>query len=287
MSFNSFVQQGAVKYEQGFNRQTARANIDQTIGSTSDDVAADGVHAQPAVPDNFGWFGLTREHAAADLLAHDACGRLFYRTDLTTVTATQTTNNNPLYFATRRTAAPTRPLPRLVQRALYTRRMADLRVHDGIDERTSQRRRSLRDVGYRSITAERRGEPRQHFRRRASNDLSYNVCSSTSATHNFGADITTRLDLRYNYEDQESQRVGGSGQHADAPGSDRPRQRDDVAHPELRPDSQRANAGIGRAARSATRIATSSTARSVRTAARCSAQTSAITTTIALRLPGS
>ena len=32
-----------------------------------------------------------------------------------------------------------------------------------------------------------------------------------TATHNFGRDLTTRLDLRYTYEDQESNNVGGSG----------------------------------------------------------------------------
>ena len=51
-------------------------------------------------PDNFGWFGLTREHSAANLLGRDTQGRIFYRPDITSVTGSQTTNNNPLYFAT-------------------------------------------------------------------------------------------------------------------------------------------------------------------------------------------
>jgi hypothetical protein len=34
MSFNNFIQQGAVRDLHGFNRQTARANIDQTVGRT-------------------------------------------------------------------------------------------------------------------------------------------------------------------------------------------------------------------------------------------------------------
>ena len=100
MSFNNFIQQGAVRYQHGYNRQTARANIDQTIGSNLTTSMQMGFTRSQQYPDNFGWFGLTREHAAANLLGRDTQGRIFYRPDITAVTGSQTTNNNPLYFAT-------------------------------------------------------------------------------------------------------------------------------------------------------------------------------------------
>ena len=49
-SFNNFVQNGPVRYEHGYNRQSGRANIDQTVGVKPDDLHAARVHAQPAVP---------------------------------------------------------------------------------------------------------------------------------------------------------------------------------------------------------------------------------------------
>src|SRR5437773_4958990 len=38
-------------------------------------------------PDNLQWFGLTREHAAANLTSFDAKGRLVYRPDITAETS--------------------------------------------------------------------------------------------------------------------------------------------------------------------------------------------------------
>src|SRR6185436_1112235 len=99
MSFNNFVQEGAVKSLRGYGRQSARANIDQTVGSDLTTSLQMGFTRSQQYPDNFGWFGLTRNHSAANLLGEDSKGRIYYRPDITSVTGSQTTNNNPLYFA--------------------------------------------------------------------------------------------------------------------------------------------------------------------------------------------
>jgi TonB-linked SusC/RagA family outer membrane protein len=210
MSFNNFVQQGPVRYEHGYSRQSARANIDQTIGDQLTAGLQMGYTRSQLYPDNFGWFGLTREHAAADLLSRDAFGRLNYRTDLSTVTATQTTNNNPLYFA----SAPygrsnaDRFLGSLNSRFTATSWLA-FEAQTAVDVRRADSVR-LQDVGYRSITA---NDPISlgQMSASASNATSYNISLSSSASHDFGSDLTSRLDLRYNYEDQEFNLVGGSG----------------------------------------------------------------------------
>src|SRR5213075_594105 len=69
---------------------------------------------------------------------------------------------------------------------------------------------SLRDVGFRSITAN-DAASLGSMSASENNDLSYNMSLSTSLTHNFGSSLTSRMDLRYNYEDQEANNVGGSG----------------------------------------------------------------------------
>jgi TonB-linked SusC/RagA family outer membrane protein len=210
VSFNNFIQQGPVRYEHGYARQSARANVDQTIGDQLTTGVQMGFTRSQLYPDNFGWFGLTREHAAADLLSRDAFGRLNYRTDLSTVTATQTTNNNPLYFASApygRTNA-SRFLGSANAKYQATQWL-NFEVQAALDERRADSVR-LRDVGYRSITP---NDPVSlgNMSASASNALSYNVSLSGSASHDFGSSISTRLDLRYNFEDQEFSLVGGSG----------------------------------------------------------------------------
>jgi TonB-linked SusC/RagA family outer membrane protein len=210
MSFNNFVQEGPVRFEKGYSRQSARANIDQTIGQQLTTGLQMGFTRSQRYPDNFGWFGLTREHAAADLLSRDAFGRLNYRTDLSTVTATQNSNNNPLYFASApygRTDA-TRFLGSFNTR-YQAMEWLSFEGQAALDERRDNGV-SLRDVGYRSIT---RNDPVSLGDMSAdeNNRLSYNVSFTGSASHNFGSDISTRLDLRYLFENQESNSVGGEG----------------------------------------------------------------------------
>lgn len=210
MSFNNFIQQGPVRDLQGYNRQSARANIDQTVGSNLTASMQMGFTRSQQYPNGFGWFGLTREHAAANLLGTDTQGRIFYRPDITSVTGSQAQNNNPLYFAQAiegRTDA-SRFLGSF--NAKYTATdWLTFESTTSLDERRSNSV-SREDVGFRSITA---GDARSLGSMSASenNNLSYNISLGGSATHNFGTELTTRVDMRYSYEDQEANNVGGAG----------------------------------------------------------------------------
>ena len=210
MSFTNFIQQGPVKNLNGYYRQNARANIDQTIGTNLQASLQMGFTRSQQYPDNFGWFGLTRNHAAANLLGTDTQGRIYYRPDITSVTGSQTTNNNPLYFA-KATDGRTDANRFLGSfNAKYTATdWLSFESMTAIDERRSNGW-SLRDVGFRSITA---GDAASLGSMSANNrnNLSYNLMLATSLNHDIGRDLTTRLDLRYSYEDQESNDVGGSG----------------------------------------------------------------------------
>jgi TonB-linked SusC/RagA family outer membrane protein len=210
VSFNNFVQSGPVRYEHGYNRQSARANIDQTVGSNLTTALQLGYTRSQQFPDNFGWFGLTREHAAADLLGQDTQGRIFYRPDITSVTGTQTTNNNPLYFAN---ATSGRTDASRFLGSFNTRYSATTWLSFESQTSMDERRRntvSLRDVGFRSVIVN-DAASLGNMSASENNDLSYNLSLSTSATHDFGRSLTSRVDVRYNFEDQESNNVGGSG----------------------------------------------------------------------------
>jgi TonB-linked SusC/RagA family outer membrane protein len=210
MSFTNFIQQGPVKNLNGYDRQNARANIDQTVGTSLTASLQMGFTRSAQYPDNFDWFGLTRNHAAANLLGTDTQGRIYYRPDITSVTGTQTTNNNPLYFAKAtdgRTDAD-RFLGSL--NAKYTATdWLTFESQSAIDDRR-QNTWSLSDVGFRSITP---GDAASlgSMSARENNGVAYNLMLGSSINHDIGKDLTARLDLRYSYEDQESNLVSGSG----------------------------------------------------------------------------
>jgi TonB-linked SusC/RagA family outer membrane protein len=210
MSFTNFIQQGPVKNLSGYYRQNARANIDQTIGTNLTASLQMGFTRSQQYPDNFGWFALTRNHAAANLLGTDTQGRIFYRPDITSVTGSQAQNNNPLYFAKAtdgRTDA-NRFLGSFTSKYSASEWLS-FEGQVALDERRSSLW-SLSDVGFRSITA---GDAASlgSMRARANNDMSYNMMLATSLNHDIGRDLTSRLDFRYTYEDQESSLVGGAG----------------------------------------------------------------------------
>lgn len=98
-SANNLDQGGAIKYLDGFQRQSARMNLDQTIGtrwsasltSYYAKTRQDGFYTEDG---GNAFFRLTRSPPIANLNAVDSKGRLFIRTNLQT---SGTQNNNPLY----------------------------------------------------------------------------------------------------------------------------------------------------------------------------------------------
>src|ERR1051325_4981106 len=215
VSFNNFVQQGAVKYQHGYDRQTARANIDQQIGSDLTFAMQTMFTRSVIYPDNLSWFGLTREHAAANLTQIDAKGRLVYRPDITAETS-QDGNNNPLYFASYpygRTDA-NRFLGSLTSHYNATDWLF-FESTTSIDERKSTGV-GLIDKGYRRTAPSPASDGSMSAS--SSNNLAYNILLDATAKHDFSRDLTSRFDLRYTYEDQESNGVDASGNTLTLPG---------------------------------------------------------------------
>ena len=98
-SASNLDQGGSIKYLDGFQRQSARMNLDQTIGtrwsaaltSYYAKTRQDGFYAEDG---GNAFFRLTRSPPIANLNAVDSKGRLFIRTNLQ---SSGTQNNNPLY----------------------------------------------------------------------------------------------------------------------------------------------------------------------------------------------
>lgn len=102
-SVSSFQQQGAIRFLQGYRRQTLRLNVDQALGdwtlnlrTTYARTKQDGLNQSggEVLGNPSGFFQLTRVPAYADLLRTDRFGRLFVRSN---VAANGAGNPNPLY----------------------------------------------------------------------------------------------------------------------------------------------------------------------------------------------
>jgi TonB-linked SusC/RagA family outer membrane protein len=93
-SVNQFRQEGGVKYIAGYQRTTARLNLEQQLPGNM----SFGMHTAFAdiVDHDLGinWLGLSRQPGNASLMRRDSQGRLFYRS---TPQAGGTQNYNPLY----------------------------------------------------------------------------------------------------------------------------------------------------------------------------------------------
>ncbi len=95
------TQEGAIRFIDGFNRTSARVNIDQQIGS-SWSIAFRNMYSES---ENHGWwndggsgtsfFYLTRQPPPANMLQRDTLGRLLVRTDMRSIGGQ---NINPMHF---------------------------------------------------------------------------------------------------------------------------------------------------------------------------------------------
>jgi TonB-linked SusC/RagA family outer membrane protein len=211
-SFNNLVNQGAIKFLQGYRRQSARVNVDQKIGDNFDTQIQTFFSRSQTYPDG-NWFNLTRQHPNTDLLATDSHGRLFIRPDPTAETSQ---NYNPLYdnYEFYSVTRADRFLGSMTNR--YT--MTPWLTFDATTAYDSRRDNNINedDKGYRTTVA---GPANNGDIGTSSNyNLSYNVALGATATHDFFRDLASRLNVRYTYEDQEFQGNAGSGNTLAIPG---------------------------------------------------------------------
>src|SRR5439155_4078434 len=80
-SLSNLDQQGAVKFLRGYQRKTARLNLDQQFGDATRVGITNSYTRGTLYPDAQGFFRLTRVPAGVDLLRIDNFGRLFPRSN--------------------------------------------------------------------------------------------------------------------------------------------------------------------------------------------------------------
>jgi TonB-linked SusC/RagA family outer membrane protein len=213
-SVSNFTQQGAVKYVDGFVRNSARVNVDQQF---SDRLSANiNTFYSQEVDHGFNldeggggtpWFGITRAPWMADLLALDNAGRVVIRHN---PLSQGEQNFNPLYtnFADKRADRGTRFVGGGTLRYAPLDWLS-LDGNFGYDRETSIYTR-IRDRGWRT-TASAPTTAAGLIRNGGEDNESYTTSIAAAANRNFFTDLGVTLSTRFVYADQtlRTQDFGG------------------------------------------------------------------------------
>ena len=79
-SASNLIQEGAVKFLDGYRRNTARLNVDQAVGEDLT-MQVSTLYARTVNYPEIDFFRLTRVPAGVDLMRRDSRGRLFIRSN--------------------------------------------------------------------------------------------------------------------------------------------------------------------------------------------------------------
>lgn len=204
-SVSNFQQQGAVKFLDGYERNSARVNVDHiftdrlsaNVTTYYSQSREDASHLDQTTGGL--WFGLTRTPAYVNMLERDRLGRLFIRSNPLNQ---GDQNANPLYAAENN------------QRVDRTSRFVggsnvrysplswlNLEGQFGYDRATS-RATQMRDLGYRS-TNPNAAFSSGFFFQSAVDDEVLNASVSASAQETWFTDLLTRASLRFVYAEQK------------------------------------------------------------------------------------
>ncbi len=214
-SVNQLRQEGAVKFANGYNRNSVRLNLDHQFGNDIDVQFRTAYNEASDWNTGGAWFRVTRQPANADLLARDDQGRLFIRT---VVQQQGTQNDNPLYsFENFR---PLNQISRFVGSLNLRWRpltWLDAEAQYGYDGRQNFQQ-TQQDRGYRTIfnsPAANLGNVSRSSLRSNSSNASVNVTARRSW---FDDALNTRLTARYLFEEQMSISQSGDGEQLAVPG---------------------------------------------------------------------
>jgi TonB-linked SusC/RagA family outer membrane protein len=206
-------QGGSIRFLNGFQRYSARVNVDQRIGTNwtaslrtyVSRNATDGLQTGTTGGSGGVFFLLTRQRAITNLLARDTLGRLFVRSDLQ---ASGAQNPNPLINLLMEPDQQTadRFLGGLTLR-FAPAHWVDLEGNFSYDLQTSQER-DFRDKGYRTTSS---STTNNGFIFEA-NNRTQGINGSLAATFraNLTRDIAGRMSLRASYEQQDADARSGS-----------------------------------------------------------------------------
>lgn len=218
-SLNQLKQDGAVKFLSGYTRNSVRLNLDHQFGS---DVDLQFRTSYSEATDNntgFSWFRVTRQPANAELLARDSEGRLYIRT---AVQQQGSQNDSPTYNA--ENYRPINRISRFVgSMNLRWRPLTWLDAEGtfGYDGRQNFQIQQ-QDRGYRSNSPS-PGTNEGNIDRSANRGNSSNASLNVTARRSwFDENLSTRLTLRYLYEEQTDFGQSTGGQQLAVPGLEDP-----------------------------------------------------------------
>jgi hypothetical protein len=232
-SLSAFHQQGAFKYQRGYNRSTGRVNVDQTIGN---DISvnlsstfsrsiqfpaggggnATGLSPGTGGPESGFFFPLTRIAPMVLLDQRDHLGRLFIRTN-PTLHGQQ--DQNPLYDY--ENTIGRQDADRLI--GSLTARYTPL-AWLGFDAAFSADRRRgtslfFRDRGYRTTTTQEVfGGLTGNITESSNSDLGYNLMLTNRLMFDIRPDVKLNITNRYSYEDQHLGSNSAAGTDLAVPG---------------------------------------------------------------------
>lgn len=217
-SASNLRQQGAMRFLEGYTRQSLRLNLDQSIGtdwtfglrtyySRSEDKGGGNDQGGAA------FFRLTRVPAGINLLRRDQYGRLFVRSN---PLAQGIQNENPLYWFDAVDIEENRNRFLGNATAQYTP-FAWLTLDANLSyDRLGVEAFNMRDKGFRGTFL----QPNLHgglISEGTDRTEQYNVATNATARRTWG-DLETRWNARYIYEQEDGRGIGLSGSILAAPG---------------------------------------------------------------------
>jgi len=216
-SASNLIQEGAVKFLDGYRRNTARLNVDQAVGEDLT-MQLSTLYARTTNYPETDFFVLTRVPAGVDLLRRDSRGRLFIRSN--PLNQGQQ-NENPLWDAENLNSREN------VDRYLgsFTTRYTPFPWLDFEGNAALDRRRDnfwqLREKGFRVTRTNQSTVYLGTYQEDANSDASYNMSLNGTARQNnpLGiSDLQTRLNVRYSFERSDADGLSAGGNTLAVPG---------------------------------------------------------------------
>jgi TonB-linked SusC/RagA family outer membrane protein len=216
-SASNLIQEGAIKFLDGYRRNTARLNVDQAVGEDLT-MQISTLYARTTDYPQTDFFVLTRVPAGVDLLRRDSQGRLFIRSN--PLNQGQQ-NENPLWDAENLSSREN------ADRYLgsFTTRYTPFPWLDFEGNAALDRRRendwTLREKGYRVTRPNQSTVYLGTYSEGAESDVSYNMSLSGTARQNNPLGITdlqTRLNVRYSFERSDADGLSAGGNTLAVPG---------------------------------------------------------------------
>ena len=216
-SASNLIQEGAVKFLDGYRRNTARLNVDQAVGEDLT-MQVSTLYARTTNYPQTDFFVLTRVPAGVDILRRDSRGRLFIRSN--PLNQGQQ-NENPLWDA--ENLAQRENVDRYL--GSFTSRYTPFAWLDFEGTAAIDRRRdnnwTLREKGYRVTRTNQSTVYLGTYSEGAGSDQAYNLSLNGTARQNnpLGiSDLQTRLNVRYSFERSDSDGFSAGGNTLAVPG---------------------------------------------------------------------